>query len=339
MAPEADSNPSKPDEPASERRRQLADIVIAALSLTGDARAAHLASACGEDPELRREVESLLAQESRADAFLETPALEAAARALAAGDSPSLGPYQQPSHRCRSAQAGGRVYRSWDTFETRRRPQVSRHGSPATLRPSNASRAGPAPLSHPNICTVTIGRLDGRPSSPWNISGQNLRARRRRPTATAQDLEYAIQFAHGSPRLQKGIVHRDLKPNLWVTPSISNSGLRACQTFRQNPSKPQPYPWPPSRAVSWAPSAMSRTGARSAPRPSHRYLFLRCHPPRDAGRQSRTRNLGDRYAHRDSQYRTAELADRPANRRSAAFRKTRNGAFNRQPTWPSPSRQ
>ena len=66
-----------------ERRQQVEEIVMSLLPLGTSERAARLDLACANDPELRREVESLLAQESRADRFLETPALEAAARALA----------------------------------------------------------------------------------------------------------------------------------------------------------------------------------------------------------------------------------------------------------------
>ena len=54
MAQEANSKSSRPDEQVSERRRQIEEIVIAALELTGARRTAHLDSACGDDRELRR---------------------------------------------------------------------------------------------------------------------------------------------------------------------------------------------------------------------------------------------------------------------------------------------
>jgi len=46
-------------------------------------QAAFLQQACGGDEDLRREVESLLAQEETAKSFLESPALEVAAQVLA----------------------------------------------------------------------------------------------------------------------------------------------------------------------------------------------------------------------------------------------------------------
>ena len=53
-------------------------------------RAAFLAQACGGDEGLRREVESLLARDSKAESFIESPALEIAAKAVAADRECSL---------------------------------------------------------------------------------------------------------------------------------------------------------------------------------------------------------------------------------------------------------
>ena len=55
----------------------------AALERDKGQRTAFLKEACAGDEALRREVESLLAQEDAGDGFLEAPALEVAARALA----------------------------------------------------------------------------------------------------------------------------------------------------------------------------------------------------------------------------------------------------------------
>ena len=73
-----------------DRDRQIEQIVMSALALSGAERAAHLDALCAHDPEMRTEVESLLAHEERAQSFLEVPALQAAARDLAAGDSALL---------------------------------------------------------------------------------------------------------------------------------------------------------------------------------------------------------------------------------------------------------
>jgi hypothetical protein len=62
-----------------ERWRRIEQLYSAAVERTPDEQAAYLAEACGEDQELRHEVESLLCNEERG-AFLEQPALEVAAR-------------------------------------------------------------------------------------------------------------------------------------------------------------------------------------------------------------------------------------------------------------------
>ena len=214
----------------TERRGRIDEVVLAALALTGSERAEYLDGACGEDRELRREVESLLAQEGRAGTFLETPALEVAARALADNESATLsgrivGPYRIDA--LLGAGGMGEVFRAWDT--RLHRPIALKFlareflSDPAAVeRFERESRAASA-LSHPNICTVyDVGEMDGRPFIAMEyLEGQNLRARLSGdalPERTA--LGYAMQIAHGlSAAHQKGIVHRDLKPeNLWVTP-------------------------------------------------------------------------------------------------------------------------
>src|SRR5437867_8585249 len=67
----------------SDRWQEVERLYHAALAREGDQAAAFLKEACAGDDALRHEVESMLAQENRA-AFLEAPALEVAARHLAA---------------------------------------------------------------------------------------------------------------------------------------------------------------------------------------------------------------------------------------------------------------
>ncbi len=216
--------------PLEQRRRQIEEIVITALALTGTPRTAHLDSACGDDQELRRDVESLLAQEHRATTFLEIPALEAAARSLATSDSATIrgrtvGPYRIDA--LIGAGGMGEVYRGWDV--RLRRAVALKFLAREFLtdvasveRFEREARAASA-LSHPNICTVyDVGELDRRPFIAMEyLEGQTLRGRMGGEAIPQREsLEYAIQIAHGlAAAHQKGIVHRDLKPeNLWVTP-------------------------------------------------------------------------------------------------------------------------
>src|SRR5437016_4636052 len=156
------------------RRRQVEEIVMSALALDGGERAGYLDTICANDPELRQEVASLLAHEDRANEFLETPALEAAARALSASPSGVLpgrtvGPYRIDS--LLGAGGMGEVYRGWDTRLRRTVALKFLPGEYSTDAAANdrfqrEARAASA-LSHPNICVVhDVGNLGGRPFIP-----------------------------------------------------------------------------------------------------------------------------------------------------------------------------
>ena len=62
-----------------ERWQEIERIYHAARELDGAARAEFLAKACAGDDDLRREVESLLAQDAELGSFLQSPAIEVAA--------------------------------------------------------------------------------------------------------------------------------------------------------------------------------------------------------------------------------------------------------------------
>ena len=66
-----------------ERNRQVDRIFQAALLRDPAARATFLAEACAGDPDLRREVESLLSSDEQAHDFIESPALEVAPELVA----------------------------------------------------------------------------------------------------------------------------------------------------------------------------------------------------------------------------------------------------------------
>ncbi len=84
----------------TERWEEIDRVFDAALDLDASDRPAFLDKACAGDEELRREVDSLLAAHQRADKFIESPAMEHAARSAAArGDTffalgRTIGPYR-----------------------------------------------------------------------------------------------------------------------------------------------------------------------------------------------------------------------------------------------------
>src|SRR5215471_10248169 len=65
-----------------ERFEHVQDLYTRAVELPEPRRAAFLREACGGDSDLRRDVESLLAQEEGARSFMEEPAVKAAAKTV-----------------------------------------------------------------------------------------------------------------------------------------------------------------------------------------------------------------------------------------------------------------
>jgi eukaryotic-like serine/threonine-protein kinase len=67
----------------SERWKQVENVLQSAMDCPPEKRDAFLRQACAGDETLEREVRSLLASDKQSRKFLENPALEVAARAIA----------------------------------------------------------------------------------------------------------------------------------------------------------------------------------------------------------------------------------------------------------------
>ncbi len=215
----------------AERWKQIDEVFDAALERGGAAgRAAFLDEACAGDADLRREVESLLAAHDRAAAFIEAPALELAARGLAADAPPTaaassattvgraLGPYQVLS--LIGAGGMGEVYLARDTRLGR---QVALKLLPAhfTRDPERVSRfereaRAASALSHPNIVTIyEVGAAEGAHFIATEyVEGRTLRRLvADAPPGPRETLEIAEQIADALAAAHAaGIVHRDIKP-------------------------------------------------------------------------------------------------------------------------------
>jgi eukaryotic-like serine/threonine-protein kinase len=215
-----------------ERWQRIKQICQSALEREASARGAFLESACGGDAQLRREVESLLANESRADHFIEESALVVAAQQLAAEPATitsgcTLGPYQIVSLLSKGGM--GEVYRARDArlgrdVAVKVLPAVYASDGDRWSRFEQEARVAGV-LNHPNIVTIhDIGTHEGSPAIIFELlEGETLRERLRAATPSSLDLndalQYALQTARGlAAAHQKGIAHRDLKPeNLFVT--------------------------------------------------------------------------------------------------------------------------
>jgi Tol biopolymer transport system component len=201
-------------------------------------RASFLDQACAGDAGLRGEVERMLAGDSEAAGFLEAPAVEMAARALAADAvriSPGsrLGPYEIVSFA--GAGGMGEVYKAKDTRLNRTvaikvLPPLAAGNAERRRRFLREARAASA-LNHPNIVTIyDVVSEDGRDSIVMEyVEGKTLADRIGRKGLPLRDaLHYAIQIADGLAAAHAaGIVHRDLKPgNIMLTgPASGDPGL------------------------------------------------------------------------------------------------------------------
>ena len=204
-----------------ERFRQVAELYHAAREGSAEERAALLA---GADPELRRELESLLSQPA-GGIFLDRPALRNAAQLvedstvaeLSAGAR--LGPYRIES---KLGEGGmGEVFRAVDTRLGRAVAIKTAHRQ-FTARFDREARAISS-LNHPHICTLH----DVGPNYLVMelVEGETIAARLKHgPMSVETVLRYGVQIAGALTEAHgKGIVHRDLKPGNIM---IAKSGIK-----------------------------------------------------------------------------------------------------------------
>jgi len=219
----------------SDRPDQIEDLCHAALQCDPSDRAAFLASACGGDEALCREVESLLVHADTAEDFIEITALQIIAQRRAStgwddGEAPlpvgtRLGQYEIKS--ALGTGGMGEVYLAEDTRLNRRvaiklLSTRSANDEEAKRRLLLEARAAAA-LDHPNICAIhEVSEAQGRPFIVMQyVEGETLAASmNRKPLDLARALAVAMQVASALVEAHRhGIVHLDIKPqNIMLAP-------------------------------------------------------------------------------------------------------------------------
>jgi serine/threonine protein kinase/Tol biopolymer transport system component len=222
-----------------DRWENIERIYYAALEHEPEARDAFLDEACAGDAELRREVAGLLACDLPNDSFIQSPAIEIAARAMVA--EPLIEALSKPMESLNTgyqidvyqllAPIGrggmGEVYLALDTRLGRKvaiklLPAAFTTDADRTYRFAREARAASA-LNHPNIITVhEIGEAATETGSMRYIvteyvEGETLRQRMEsmpgRRMKPSEAIDIAMQIAAAlSAAHEAGITHRDIKP-------------------------------------------------------------------------------------------------------------------------------
>jgi serine/threonine protein kinase/TolB-like protein/tetratricopeptide (TPR) repeat protein len=219
MKPERDENPDK-----------VFKTFQAAVELEGESRHAFLDQACAGDPELRKEVESLLVYDEKGKSFIESPAFEEAAELMVDYEGSTqmmeaVGPFKIVSQL--GSGGMGEVYLAEDSRLGRKvalklldRNLIGDSQSRGRfLREARLASA----LDHPNICTIhEIGEASGLLFIAMQfVEGETLKkAIGDRPLSLVSLLSISLQVANGLAAAHaRGTIHRDIKSNnIMITP-------------------------------------------------------------------------------------------------------------------------
>lgn len=235
-----------------EKFKRVDELFNEVRGMPSESRGRFLAHACGDDAELRREVESLLGFDDRPQTYLKTPAIKAGLHLTMGGVAPPpwlkvhtperIGHYKVD--RIIGEGGFGVVYLAEQESPRRTvalkvmKPHLS---SPQMLRRFEYEAMVLARLQHPGIAQVfEAGTTPGPHGTQAYFAMEYVEGKPLDKFAKAADLSVeqrlelvarvcdAVQYAH-----QRGVIHRDLKPgNILVVDTgprteVSSTGPRS----------------------------------------------------------------------------------------------------------------
>ncbi len=239
----------------AQRLKQIEEIYYSALEISPEKRDSFFAQRCGEDEELRREVESLLSYVNTSKNFLDTPPESFVAEMFSEEKSSDELVGNQIGHykiiKLLGKGGMGVVYLAEDSKLERKvalkflPPEFIENKNRLDRFIREAKSA--SSLNHPNIIVIhEINEFEGKPfiASEY-IEGKTLNEFAKSNSLSLNAaLEIAIQIASALEEAHAaGIVHRDIKPEnimvrsnglvkildfgiaKWLSPSVANTNL------------------------------------------------------------------------------------------------------------------
>jgi serine/threonine protein kinase/Tol biopolymer transport system component len=208
-----------------DRWRQIDELLDAVMELPAEEREAFLTKACAGDDELRREVRSLLAGQEKVSGFLEGPAMQVVAQAMARSPEGPSAPFSGREvgsymlERLLGEGGMGQVYLAHDRKLNRKIALKILPGEfsadPERVRRFMREARAISAFNHPNIVTIhDVGESGGsRYIATELVEGRTLDVLVREGLTLKEALTIGAQVAealaaaHGA-----GVIHRDIKP-------------------------------------------------------------------------------------------------------------------------------